>query len=205
MDYTQKASRERVEGAIRALVANGMNGEFIETKEKALERIKELIPKGASVMNGASKTLEQIGYVEYLKAKTHGWNNLHDAILNETDAPRQAELRKQSVLSDYYLGSVHAATEDGHLVVASNSGSQLPHIVYTSPNLILVVGTHKLTPTLQDGLNRLREYVYPLEDARMMEKYGKGSQLSKIVVLNKENPMLGRDVKVLFVDEVLGF
>jgi len=106
-------------------------------------------------MNGASRTLEEIGYVDYLKSGTHGWKNLHEEILAEKDPATQALLRKQSVLSDYYLGSAHAVTQTGELVIASNSGSQLPHLAYTSPNIILVVGTHKIVPTLQDALARI--------------------------------------------------
>jgi hypothetical protein len=64
-------------------------------------------------MNGASTTLQQIGYVDYLKEGKHGWNNLHDGILAEKDTAKQAELRKHSVVSDYYVGSVHALTDTG--------------------------------------------------------------------------------------------
>src|SRR6266404_3485189 len=122
MDYTMLAAKTELEKTAAALAANGFMPEVLETKEDALERIKELIPKGASVMNGASKTLEQIGYIEYLKAGKHGWNNLHANILAETDSAKQADLRKMGVLSDYYLGSVHALSTDGQMVISSNSG-----------------------------------------------------------------------------------
>src|SRR5487761_2201177 len=139
MEYTTLASKESLEKTVAALTANNFMPEVVATKEAALARIKELIPAGASIMNGASTTLQQIGYVAYLKEGTHGWNNLHAAILAETDAAKQGELRKMGVLSDYYMGSVHALTEGGEMLIASNSGSQLPHLAYTSPNLILVV------------------------------------------------------------------
>ena len=69
---------------------------------------------------------------------------------------KESSLRKQSALSDYYLGSVHALlSETGELVIASNSGSQLPHLVFTSPNIILVVGTQKITSTLDEAIKHL--------------------------------------------------
>jgi hypothetical protein len=205
MDYTTLASKEAVNKTVAALTANHFMHEVLANKEAAFARIKELIPAGASVMNGASTTLQQIGYVDYLKAGKHGWNNLHDAILAEKDPAKQAELRKHSVVSDFYMGSVHAITEDGKMLIASNSGSQLPHLAFTSPNLILVVSTEKITPTLHEAMDRLTTHVVPLEDARMKAAYGYGTMLNKSLVLHSENPALGRKVHVLLVEEKLGF
>ncbi len=156
-------------------------------------------------MNGSSVTLEQIGFVEYLKSGNHGWNNLHAAIVAEKDPVKQKELRKQAINSDYYLGSVHALTETGEFVVGSNSGSQLPHIVFSSPNLIFVVGTQKIVPTLSDAMKRLEDYVVPLENKHMQEKHGVNTTLAKIVIFKKENLRMGRKVRMILVKEPLGY
>jgi L-lactate utilization protein LutC len=177
----------------------------MQNGKETLEAIKKLIPQGASVMNGASVTLEQIGFVDYLKAGEHGWNNLHATILAEQDKEKQAQLRKLSVVSDFYLGSAHALTEGGELVIASNTGSQLPHLVFTSPNLILVVSTKKIVPSLEAGFERLEKHVVPLEDVHMKEKYGSGTKRNKTVILHGENPNMKRSVTVLLVNEDLGF
>ncbi|MEJ0002287.1 MAG: lactate utilization protein [bacterium] len=205
MDYKTLATKESVDKTIAALATKNVEAIVVADKAEALAKIKELIPAGASVMNGASVTLEQIGFVDYLKEGTHGWNNLHDAILAEKDPAKQAELRKRSVLSDYYLGSVHGLAETGEFVIASNTGSQLPHIVFTSPNLIFVVSTKKIVPTLPEAYARLMSHVVPLEDVHMKEKYGTGTAVNKIVTFNNENPMMGRKVRVILVDEDLGF
>ncbi len=205
MKYTALASKEIIEKTTKALAERNVEAIFVETKEEALEKIKELIPEGASIMNGASVTLEQIGFIEHLKSDQHKWNNLHEAILAEKDPAKQAQLRKQSVLSDFYLGSVHALAETGEFVVASNTGSQLPHIVFTSQNLILVASTKKISPTLKEATERLYEHVVPLEDVRMMGVYGAHTQVNKIVVFNGENPIYGRKVRVILVAEDLGY
>ena len=179
--------------------------EVLATKEEALARIKNLIPEGASIMNGASKTLEQVGYIDYLKEGTHGWKNLHADILAETDPIKQGELRKYSVVSDFYLGSAHVITEKGEIVIASNSGSQLPHLAFTSPNIILVVSTKKLTPTLTEAFDRIDSHIVPLEDVRMKGVYGFGTLHAKTLIMHKENPAIGRKIHVLFVKEDLGF
>ena len=205
MTHDTLAVNKSIEKTIGSLKERGHLPELVESRDAALSRIKELIPAGASVMNGSSRTLEEVGFIEYLKQEEHGWNNLHKGILAEKDPTKQAELRKQSVLSDYYLGSAHAITETGEIIVASNSGSQLPHLAFTSQNLILVVGTQKIVPTLDAAMRRLEEYVYPLEDARMREVGMGGSYVSKILVINKEQPFMGRKSHIIFVNEKLGF
>lgn len=203
--YNTLASQESINKTVEALLANGFQPEVVENKAVALERIKALIPKGASIHNGASKTLQEIGYIDYLKSDTHEWNNLHANILAEADPEKQNKLRQESAFSDYYLGSVHALSETGEMVIASNTGSQLPHLVFTSPNIILVVGTQKITQTLESAIRRLEEYVVPLEDKRAMSAYNSHTMNTKTLILHKENPMMKRNVKIILVKEQLGF
>lgn len=190
---------------MKNLIEHGLEPILVPNKEAAFQTIKELIPAGASVMNGSSVTLEEIGFIDYLKSGTHPWKNLHAEILAEPDKQKQSELRRQSVLSDYYLGSVHALSESGEFVIASNTGSQLPHIVFTSPNIIFVVGIQKIVPTLSEAMKRLEEYVVPLEDEHMKKLYGFGTMLSKIVIFRRENKIVNRRIRLLLVQEKLGF
>ncbi len=205
MDYNTLASQDSIKKTINALKERGHLPHYVASRAEALLKIKELIPQDASVMNGASRTLEEIGFIGYLKESSHGWNNLHDAILDEKDEAKQAKLRKESVLSEYYLGSVHAVAETGEMLIASNSGSQLPHIVFTSPNLIFVVGAQKIVPTFAETFNRLEKHVVPLEDKRMQEVMGMGTYPSKILIVNKEQPFMGRKSHIILVNEKLGF
>lgn len=203
--FNTLASAESTENTIKNLISNGFMAEVVENKSEALEKIKEYIPAGASIHNGASVTLDQIGYIDYLKSGAHSWKNLHADILAETDPAKQAELRHKSVFSDFYLGSAHAISETGEIVIASNTGSQLPHLVYTSPNIILVASTQKITPTLADAIKRLEEYVVPLEDKRSLEAYGANTMQAKTLIMHKENSYLGRKVRIIFVNELLGY
>ncbi len=205
MDYKTLASTGSIAKTIEALKEHGVEAEVVDTGAEALEKIKQLIPQGASVMNGASKTLEEIGYIEYLQSGEHGWKNLKADILAEKDIAKQTALRKQATLSEYYLGSVHALSETGEFIVASNTGSQLPQIVFNSPNLILVVGTQKIVPSLDAGMKRLEEYVVPLEDANIFQKFGTHTMLSKVLIFKRENTRLGRKVHMILVHETLGF
>lgn len=205
MDYTKLASKETVLKTAEALKVRNIEAIAVNTKEEAFEKVKELIPKGASVNNGSSTTLQEIGMIDYLKGDSHGWNNLHAAVLAEKDPVKQTELRKLSSFSDYYLGSVHALAETGEMVIASASASQLPPLVGAARNVILVVGTQKITPNLEAALNRLREYVVPLEDKRMKSTGAPGTVLAKILIFEEEPAFMGRTVRVILVNEKLGF
>ncbi|HEY5383383.1 MAG TPA: lactate utilization protein [Candidatus Paceibacterota bacterium] len=205
MDYDTLASPDVVAKTVEALKAHGVEALFMQNKADALEKIKTLIPAGASVMNGSSRTLEEIGYIEYLKSGTHGWNNLHAGILAEADPAKQAMLRQQAVFSDFYLGSAHAISQSGEMVIASATGSQLPALTFTAKNIIIVAGTQKIVPTLGDAMHRLETYVFPLEDKRMKDAGYGGSLLAKILIFAHEYAKMGRKVQVLLVNEQLGY
>ena len=203
--FVELADEQSIQKTAIALKKNGMNPIVVNNSKEAREKVLELIPRGASVMSGSSRTLEHVGFIEHLKSGDHGWNNMHETILIEKDPAKQAELRKKATLSDYYLGSVHALTEEGEFIVASNTGSQLPQIAYSSSNLIFIVGTQKIVVNLDEAMQRLKKYVVPLEDKNMQQKYGVGTQINKILISRRENPMMGRKVWIILVKEKLGF
>lgn len=205
INYKTLASTQALNKTIDALQERGIKAIVVNSRAEALEKVKASIPRGSSMMNGSSRTLEEIGFVDYLKSGDHGWKNLHQEILEEKDPAKQSMLRKQAVLSDCYIGSVHAVAETGQLVIASNSGSQLPHIAFTSPNLIFVVGAQKVVPNLDEALVRVREYVLPLEDKRMKDAGHAGSAISKLLIIEREPSFMGRNVLVIFINEKLGF
>ncbi|HBH71731.1 MAG: hypothetical protein UU88_C0006G0037 [Parcubacteria group bacterium GW2011_GWC1_42_11] len=204
MDYTKIPSDEVVEKVVVSLKTRNINAIVVNTKEEALEKIKELIPAGGSVMNGSSTTLNEIGFVDYLKAGGHGWSNVHEQILNEKDPTKKARLRKESVLADYFLGSVHAITEDGQLVIASASGSQIPSYAFTSDNVVWVAGVQKIVPTLDAAMARIRDHVVPLEDARTKKIGYPGTAWARTLIIEQEI-MPNRHLTIVLVKEKLGF
>ncbi len=204
MKYDTLASKETVEKTMKALKPRGINTEFVNKKEDALNRLKKLIPPGAEVMTGGSTTLDQIGFTDMLKSGKHPWKNLKDEILAEKDPAKQTELRKRSVTSEYFLGSVHAVTEAGEILIANATGSALPSNSFSSDNVIWVVGTQKVVPDLEDGFRRLREYCVPLEDKRMKSIGYPGTTIGKILIFEREINE-NRKVTLIFVNEKLGF
>lgn len=203
MKYADLPSSQVVEKTKKSLEERNISVTVVENKADALALLKTMIPKGASVMNGSSTTLTQIGFVDYLSSDAHEWNNLHTAILVEQDKSKQSRMRAESILADYFLGSVHAITEGGTVMIASATGSQLPSYAFSSPNVIWVAGTHKIVPTLEDGFARIKEYVFPLEDERMKGVGYPGSALGKILLFERE--IMQRKIHLVLVNEKLGF
>ncbi|HUK84452.1 MAG TPA: lactate utilization protein, partial [Candidatus Acidoferrum sp.] len=193
-----------VKKTMEALEGRGVHVKFLGSKEDALKILKEFIPPGVDVMTGSSTTLNEIGFVELLKLGNHPWNNLKDKIVSEKDPKKQAELRKKSILADYFLGSVHAVSQSGEVITASNTGSQLAPYAFSSSNVVWVVGTQKIVSSLEEGLRRVHEYCLPLEDQRMKQAGFKGCSIGKILIFERET-LPFRKVTLFFVNEKLGF
>ena len=207
MKYNILPTAERLQKTIEAVRSRGVKVTLVETKETALTQLQALIPAGATVMTGASITLQQIGFEPLLMGKKHPWRYIKDEVLEEKDPAKQAVLRKQCTLADYFLGSVHAIAETGEIIIASATGSQLPAYAYSSSHVIWVAGTQKITPTMETAFQRLREYVLPLEDQHMKQLYGNDavSFIGKLLIFERETPLLHRTVNLVLVNEVLGF
>ncbi len=198
------ADDEKINKAKEVLISNGINVEIAEDKSAAIKILKKIIPEGSEVMTASSTTLAQIGFLDMLKTGKNGWRDKKQLVLNEPDAAKRAELRKHSVITKYFLGSVHAVTEDGKLLTASASGSQLGAYAFTADNLILVVGTQKIVKDLDDGFKRIKDESLRLEDKRMKDAGYKGSFIGEILIMERIMPE-ARKVTVIFIKEKLGF
>lgn len=205
MAYDTVATENSINAAIENLAKRNIEAVTVNTKSDALAMIKDSVPAGSSIMNGSSTTLIEIGFVDFLKSSDHKWVNMHEPIINESDPAKQVVLRQAATHSDFYLGSAQALTESGELLIASNTGSQLPNIVFNSKNLILVLGTQKIVKSLDEAITRLKDHVVPLEDKRSMAAYGAPTSINQMLIFQGNNPYMGRKVKVIIVKEALGY
>jgi len=200
--FAEPATAPRLERAAAALAAHGFTVEILDDAAAARVRIKDLIPAGASVFTGASETLRLAGIEEDINA-----GGRYDAIRARGQAMNRAtqlaEIWRLMSTPDVIMGSVHAVTETGSLVIASASGSQLPGYAGGSLRAIWVVGAQKVVPDLSTALRRVEEHCLPLESDRAMNVYGKPSAINRLLILNAE-PQPGRGI-VLLLREAVGF
>jgi L-lactate utilization protein LutC len=196
------ADEESVLRTAAALEANGMTVLRATDAADAKRIVLGLVPDGSQVHHGASQTLDVTGISAALD-ESGRYEALGPRVRTMDRATQADEIRRLSSSPDVMLGSVHAVTETGSVMAASMSGSQLAPYVGGAGRVILVVGTQKIVPDLDDGLRRIYDYAFPLEDARAQAAYGIHSSVNKIVIINREiNP--GR-ITVVLVDEALGF
>lgn len=200
-EFAQLASEEQIARATAALEANGFRVIVAENAGEARQAALDLLPEGAEVFNATSRTLESLGLAGEIER-----SGRYDAVrpkLYQMDRRTQAcEMRKLGAAPDVVIGSVHAITEQGQVLIASGSGSQLPAYAHGAGQVIWVASTQKIVPTLDAGMRRLQEYSYPLEDVRARRVYGQPSALAKVLLINRERP--GR-ITIILVKEPLGF
>jgi L-lactate utilization protein LutC len=154
------------------------------------------------VHHGASESLQVSGIADELE-KPGRYDPIRPRIWSMDRETQADEIRRLTSSPDVMLGSVHAVTETGSLLAASMGGSQLGPYVSGAGRVILVVGTQKIVSDLEEGLRRIDDYAFPLEDARAQAAYGIHSGVNKVLIINRE--ITPERITVVFVDEVLGF
>lgn len=182
---------------IENLQGHGFEVTLVSTADAAAKKIYELIPQGSQVMTMSSVTLDELGVSRQINE-----SGQYDAVKPRLHAGDAAAI-PLAVLPDYAIGSVHAVTDTGELVIASASGSQIPAYVFGAKHVILVISTKKIVSDLNSALKRINEVVVPLEDARALKAYGSHTSVNKLLILNKE-PVAGR-THIILVDQPLGF
>ncbi len=186
-----------------AIRRRGIGVEVVEYRVQALEKVKGIIPKGASVMTGSSMTMDQIGLMEHLRTGKHGWKDLHAAIAAEVNEKRRREARRKSVTADYFLGSVNAIAKTGELVACDQTGSRVGAYLFAAKNLVLVAGAQKITEDVNFAIRRVLEYALPLETERMMSVAGATSAPNKWIIIERE--LQQNRITLILVRERLGF
>ena len=200
-EFAVPATRERLESTADALRSHGMRAIVAADRAEARRLVLEALPAGAQVHQGASATLDALGVTEEIEQ-----SGRYEAVRPKLHAldreTKMDEIRRLGAAPDYMLGSVHAVTEDGSLVVASASGSQIGPYSGGAGQTILVVGSQKIVPDLETALRRVHEYAYRLEDERMQQAHGLHSAINELLVINGD--WFGR-ITVILLDEPLGF
>ena len=199
--FSELATSDQLDRTVAALRAHGFDARIADTATEAADMALSLIPEGAEIHSGASETLNALRLNETIEE-----SGRFDAIkpkLRSMDRATQArEIRKLGAAPDVFINSAAAVTEDGKIVWASGSGSQLAPIANGAGRVILIVGAQKVVPDLAAAFERIEHYAQPLEDVRMQETYGMRSAVNKFLIVQGERP--GRTT-VILMREAAGF
>lgn len=145
----------------------------------------------------------EIGLVDHLKSETK-WNNLHSAVLKEEDAAKQANLRRLAYGADFAFLSCDAITQEGDFAVSDASGTRVG-VFHACGQAIIVVGANKIVKDMKEAEDRIRNYCYVLESARVRAAYGwPSSNVSNVLAVHTQGLMPSK-FHFIIVKESLGF
>lgn len=203
MKWDTLPNKKIIDKTIAALTVNGMDAIFIADGKAAKAKVLSLLPKGAEVMTMTSVTLDTIGLTQEI-TQSSDYDAVKNKLMKMDRKAQSLDMQKLGSAPEWTIGSVHALTQDGHAVIASNTGSQLPAYAYGSPHVIWVVGAQKIVKDIQAGMDRIDTHTLPLESERVKEAYGMPhSEVKKLLIIKKE--ATPERITVLIVNEVLGF
>jgi hypothetical protein len=198
--FAVPAADEQIARAVAGLTGRGYVAHVVDTAADARVLVRELLPRDKAVFTSASETLRLSG----IQADVDESGEFRSVRVQLADTD-PADIRAQIAMGatpDVIVGSVHAITEDGVLVAASASGSQLGPYAAGAEKAIWVVGAQKVVPDLETALRRVRTYTFPREHARVAPK-GFESFIGKLLIMEREFQP-GRGTVVL-VREEIGF
>jgi len=192
---------DTISGTVTALEKRGFTVDVVDDADGARKAALTRIPFGSTVMTNTSVTLDETGIAAAVND-----SGLYDSARNKMngfDYVTQAQERKAvSGQPDFAIGSVHAITQQGELLIGSASGSQFTNYAWGAAKVILVAGLQKVVPDLATARRRLREHSLALEDVRAQAVYGQHSYIGKILEIHQDTP--GR-IHVVLVRQVLGY
>ena len=199
--FTTLPDDETLAATVVALEEHGFSVEVVDDLDAAREAVLARIPEGVTVMTNTSVTLEETGIADAINTSGR-YVSARNKMLALDYATQLQEMKAIAGQPDFALGSVHAVTRDGTLVIASASGSQLASYAWGAANVIFVIGAQKLVPTVEAARERIFEHSLKLEDARALAAYGMNSRVGKILEIHQEDP--GR-THVVLVRQSVGY
>ena len=199
--FTALPDDQALAATVVALEEHGISVEVVDDFDAARQAILARIPEGSSVMTNTSVTLQETGIADAIN-DGGPYESARNKMFALDFATQAQDMKAIGGQPDYALGSVHAVTHDGTLVIASASGSQLASYAWGAANVILVIGAQKLVPDLDAARKRIYEHSLKLEDARAQAAYGQHSSVGKILEIHQELP--GR-IHIVLVRQPVGF
>jgi hypothetical protein len=200
-NFASPASEETIQRVAQQMQERNIEAVVVEDGGQARKAVLERLPEGAEVHSGKSKTLQDAGIFDAIHDESR-YDALRPRIFKMDRHTQAHEIRKLISGPDFMMGSVNAITEDGILVAASASASQLGPYASAADKVILVVGSQKIVPDLETALRRIRDYVLPWEDSQVRKVMNIGSFIGKILLIERE--WIDGRMTVILVQQPIG-
>lgn len=139
MDVRKMRNEALGKRVVAALESRNMEAYYVETKEEAVQKALELIPKGSSINMGGASSVKECGLYD---AVSNGDYQFYDRDKVETPEEK-AEIALKAFSSDYFLGSVNAMSEDGVFINIDGNANRVAAYAYGPKHVLLIVGMNK--------------------------------------------------------------
>ncbi len=203
MNYKTIPDMSLIDVTVQKLTESGFSVAVVENRDQAKEKTLSMIPKNAEVFTMTSVTLDESGISERIN-NSSSFLSVRNTLYGSDRTKDHRTMQRMGAAPEYAIGSVHAVTQDGTLMIASNTGSQLSAYVYGADHVIFVIGAQKIVSNLDKGFERINDYVLPLESERARKAYGvAGSNVSKLLLIHNE--VKPDRITIILVKEVLGY
>jgi acyl-CoA hydrolase len=199
--FTTLPDDETLAATVVALEEHGFSVDIADDLDAARNAVLARLPQGTSVMTNTSVTLQETGIADAIN-DGGPYDSARNRMFALDFATQAQEMKAIGGQPDYALGSVHAVTRDGTLVIASASGSQLASYAWGAANVIFVVGLQKLVSDLEAARERIYQHSLKLEDARAIAAYGQHSAVGKILEIHQELP---DRIHIVLIRQRVGF
>ncbi|WP_343770913.1 lactate utilization protein [Clostridium malenominatum] len=150
-------SKEKINKLMDNLNQRKINSYYAETFEEAVDEILNLIPKDSLVGIGNSVTLKRMDITNIL---TKRGNKVLDKTMAKTKEEVR-ELKRKSLLTDWYITGTNAISIDGHIINVDHSGNRVAAMIYGPDKVIIVVGENKITNSLEEAIYRVKNIASP--------------------------------------------
>lgn len=203
---------KRVERIIKNLQKNNMEGYYVKDGKEALEKIKEFLKEGATVTVGGSKSLDELGVIDFLR---EGNYNFLDRYKEGITKEETEKVYREAFFADTYLCSTNAITELGELYNIDGNGNRVAAMIFGPKEVIVVIGINKIVKNMEEAETRLKIISAPANAKRLnldtpCAKVGyctdcnSPSRICASYVTLRKQKKKGR-IKVIIVNEDLGY
>ena len=195
-----------------ALRKNNFDAYIAENGDEAVKIILSLISEGESIGLGGSVTLSELGIIDILRNQKY---NLLDRYAKGIPSEQIGEILRQSLLSDVFLTSTNAVTENGELYNVDGRANRVAAMLFGPKSVIVVVGYNKIVKDLKAAEERVKYIAAPMNCTRLerntpcrllgscVDCNSKDRICADKVIMSRQ--MVKGRVKVILVAEELGY
>ena len=155
---------EKIQRTMDNLKLNKMKPYYAENREELLSLIRELVKNDKLITSGGSVTLKESGVIDLLNSEFGGVYLDRSA---GKDREEVEEIMRKAFISDTFLASANAITENGELYNVDGNGNRVSAMIFGPKQVIIVAGMNKIVKDLDEAKKRVETIAAPKNTVRL--------------------------------------